>query len=166
MSGMAKSVASTGPDLNDVKYDAFLANDRTLADPEVIPVEPGGTVLLRVINSSSMSAYHLDLGTLHGDLIAVDGLRIHPIAGRRFPIAVAQRLDIRIAIPQAKSAYPVLAILEGEQKQTGVILRAGGAPVIPYSRDRVEAFTCAHPRSRAPAACRRAACAAQGGSRP
>ena len=45
------------PDLNDVKYDAFLANDRTLADPEVVKVEPGGRVLLRVINSSSMSAY-------------------------------------------------------------------------------------------------------------
>ena len=31
------------PDLNDVKYDAFLANFRTLADPEVVKVEPGGT---------------------------------------------------------------------------------------------------------------------------
>jgi FtsP/CotA-like multicopper oxidase with cupredoxin domain len=36
MAGMAKGGASTAPDLNDVKYDAFLANDRTLADPEVI----------------------------------------------------------------------------------------------------------------------------------
>ena len=49
--------AATKPDLNDVKYDAFLANARTLADPEVIKVEPGGRVLLRMINSSSMSAY-------------------------------------------------------------------------------------------------------------
>ena len=54
--------AAAKPDLNDVKYDAFLANDRTLADPEVIKVEPGGRVLLRIINSSSMSAYHIDLG--------------------------------------------------------------------------------------------------------
>jgi FtsP/CotA-like multicopper oxidase with cupredoxin domain len=49
------------PDLNDVTYDAFLANDRTLGDPEVVKVEPGGRVLLRVINSSSMSAFHVDL---------------------------------------------------------------------------------------------------------
>ena len=34
-------------------------------------VEPGGRVLLRVINSSSMSAFHLDLGELDGELIAV-----------------------------------------------------------------------------------------------
>src|SRR4029077_14211737 len=39
-SGTATSSAATAPDLNDVKYDAFLANDRTLADPEVIQVEP------------------------------------------------------------------------------------------------------------------------------
>jgi FtsP/CotA-like multicopper oxidase with cupredoxin domain len=129
MAGMAKGGASAGPDLNDVKYDAFLANDRTLADPEVIRVEPGGPILLRVINSSSMSAYHLDLGGLSGELIAVDGFRVHRVAGQRFPIAVSQRLDIRIAIPHAPAAHPVLAILEGERRQTGVILLAGRAPV-------------------------------------
>ena len=129
MAGMAKGGASAGPDLNDVKYDAFLANDRTLADPEVIQVEPGGSILLRVINSSSMSAYHLDLGALSGKLIAVDGFRVHPVTGHRFPIAVGQRLDVRITIPHAPAAYPVLAILEGERRQTGVILVAGRAPV-------------------------------------
>jgi FtsP/CotA-like multicopper oxidase with cupredoxin domain len=119
------SSAASGPDLNDVKYDAFLANDRTLADPEVISVEPGATILLRVINSSSMSAYHLDLGRLNGELIAVDGFRIQPMAGRRFPVAVAQRLDIRIALPREPAAHPVLAVLEGERSQTGLILKAG-----------------------------------------
>jgi FtsP/CotA-like multicopper oxidase with cupredoxin domain len=107
-----------------------LANDRTLADPEVISVEPGGTVLLRIINSSSMSAYHLDLGTLSGELIAVDGFRVRPIAGRSFPIAVAQRLDIRLTVPRAPVAHPVLAILEGGRNQTGVILKAGRAPIM------------------------------------
>jgi FtsP/CotA-like multicopper oxidase with cupredoxin domain len=119
------SDAASGPDLNDVKYDAFLANDRTLADPEVISVDAGGTILLRVINSSSMSAYHLDLGRLNGELIAVDGFRIQPIAGRRFPIAVAQRLDIRIALLREPAAHPILAVLEGERSQTGLILKAG-----------------------------------------
>jgi len=126
---MAPGMAMDKPDLNDVKYDAFLANDRTLADPEVVKVEPGGRVLLRVINSSSMSAFHVDLGALDGELIAVDGFRTAPVRGRRFPIAVAQRLDIRLAIPRAAAAHPVLALLEGENKQTGIILRAGDAPI-------------------------------------
>lgn len=133
--GRAKGGASAKPDLNDVKYDAFLANDRTLADPEVIQVEPGGAILLRVINSSVMSAYHLDLGALKGELVRVDGFRVHPVEGHRFPIAVAQRLDIRITIPRAPAAHPILAILEGERSQTGVILLGGRAPV-----SRVPAF--------------------------
>jgi FtsP/CotA-like multicopper oxidase with cupredoxin domain len=86
-------------------------------------------VLLRVINSSSMSAYHLDLGELEGELIAVDGVPIVPIVDHRFPITVAQRLDVRLALPRATGAHPVLAILEGERSQTGLILRAGPAPV-------------------------------------
>jgi FtsP/CotA-like multicopper oxidase with cupredoxin domain len=51
------------------------------------------------------------------------------VAGRRFPIAVAQRLDIRLTIPPGAATYPVLAVLEGENKQTGIVLRAGSAPI-------------------------------------
>jgi FtsP/CotA-like multicopper oxidase with cupredoxin domain len=127
--GMTMGAAAAKPDLNDVKYDAFLANDRTLGDPEVVKVEPGGRVLLRVINSSSMSAFHVDLGEIDGELIAVDGFRIAPVVARRFPITVAQRLDIRLAIPRAPAAHPVLAVLEGENKQTGIVLLAGSAPI-------------------------------------
>jgi FtsP/CotA-like multicopper oxidase with cupredoxin domain len=137
MSGMAmpnmpmhgKPDASAAPDLNDVTYDAFLANERTLADPEVVKVEPGGRVLLRVINGSAMSNFHLDLGALSGELIAVDGFRVKPMTSRRFPIAVAQRLDIQIAIPRGAAAYPVLAILEGTARQTGMVLAAGAAAI-------------------------------------
>jgi FtsP/CotA-like multicopper oxidase with cupredoxin domain len=129
MPGMSMGGAAAKPDLNDVTYDAFLANDRTLGDPEVVKVEPGGRVLLRVINSSSMSAFHVDLGRLDGQLIAVDGFPIAPVTARRFPIAVAQRLDIRLAIPRTPSAHPVLALLEGENKQTGIVLLAGPAPI-------------------------------------
>jgi FtsP/CotA-like multicopper oxidase with cupredoxin domain len=123
------TMAAAKPDLNDVKYDAFLANDRTLGDPEVVKVEPGGRVLLRIINSSSMSAFHIELGELQGELIAVDGFEVAPVSGKRFPIAVAQRLDIRLAIPGGAATYPVLAVLEGGNKQTGIVLRAGNAAV-------------------------------------
>ena len=124
MSKMGKADAAAAPDLNDVKYDAFLANDRTLADPERIKVEPGGRVLLRIINSSSMSAYHIDLAQLDSELIAVDGFEVAPVPGRSFPIAVAQRLDIRVSVPGGAGAYPVLAVVEGERRQTGIVLVA------------------------------------------
>jgi FtsP/CotA-like multicopper oxidase with cupredoxin domain len=100
-----------------------------LADPQVVKVEPGGRVLLRVINGSAMTAFHIDLGLLDGELIAVDGHRIVSITARRFPIAVSQRLDIRLTLPRLSAAYPVLAQVEGERKQTGIVLTAGHAEV-------------------------------------
>ena len=129
MASVVGAAQAAAPDLNDVKYDAFLANDRTLADPEVIKVEPGGHVLLRVINGSSMSNYHLELGHLKGELIAVDGFRTAPVMASRFPIAVAQRLDIRLALPRGPATHPVLAVLEGDRRQTGILLVAGGAAI-------------------------------------
>jgi FtsP/CotA-like multicopper oxidase with cupredoxin domain len=139
MAGRAGAGAAAAPDLNDVKYDAFLANYRTLADPEVVKVEPGGQVLLRIINASSMSAYHIDLGHLDGELTAVDGFAVTPVNGRIFPIAVAQRLDIRMPVPREAAAHPVLARLEGARNQTGIVLAAGNAPIarIPELADAV-----------------------------
>jgi FtsP/CotA-like multicopper oxidase with cupredoxin domain len=129
MPGMAMAAMQSKPDLNDVQYDAFLANGRTLADPDIIKVEPGGHVRLRIVNSSSMSAYHIDLGRLKGNLIAVDGIPVQPVRGRTFPITVAQRLDIELSIPKTAAAYPVLAVLEGERRQTGIVLLAGKGQV-------------------------------------
>ncbi|HEY3909010.1 MAG TPA: multicopper oxidase family protein [Stellaceae bacterium] len=130
MGGMAQAGSAGAPDLNDVTYDAFLANGRTLADPEIVTVEPGAEVLLRVINASAMSSYHFDLGRLDGSLIAVDGSLVQPVAGRRFPINVAQRLDIVLTIPRGEAAaYPLLATIEGERNRTGIVLAAGNAPI-------------------------------------
>src|SRR5206468_9635099 len=89
----------------------------------------GAVVLLRVINGSAMSNYHLDLGQLKGQLIAVDGFAIVPVPARSFPITTAQRLDIRLAVPRELAAHPVLAVLEGERHQTGIVLVAGPAAV-------------------------------------
>jgi len=133
MEDMGMPAKLSAPDLNDVQYDAFLANGRTLEDPEVIKVETGGHVRLRIINTSSMSAFHIDLGKLEGHLVAVDGLPVQKVHGSTFPIAVAQRLDIELAIPKTAAAYPVLAVLEGERKQTGIVLLAGKGRVRPIS---------------------------------
>lgn len=118
------------PDLNDVVYDAFLANDRTLADPAVFRVEQGGRILLRLINGAAMSAFHVDLGNLSAKLVAVDGQDILPLTGNRFPIAQGQRLDLMIELPKENRAWPILFVLEGERRQTGVVLAPPKASVL------------------------------------
>jgi FtsP/CotA-like multicopper oxidase with cupredoxin domain len=115
-------------DLNDIDYDAFLANDRTLADPEVIRTEPGGRVRLRLINGASATQFWVDLGELSGTVVAVDGHRVRPLPVTRLPLAIAQRLDVLIDLP-GKGAYPIFAQVEGKRARTGIVLAASGVPV-------------------------------------
>lgn len=122
------------PDLNDVTFDAFLANDRTLADPAVFDVERGAQVRLRLINGSASSNYVVDLGALDGTLVTVDGNPVAPRPVRRFPLAIAQRADIVVRIPSdATAALPILAVCEGRTLRTGFLLRPRGAAVVKVS---------------------------------
>ncbi|GAB2174493.1 multicopper oxidase family protein [Dongia sp. agr-C8] len=125
---MNMSGGMAGMDLNDVAYDAFLANDRTLADPEVIRVERAGRVHLRLINGATSTAFWIDLGALSGTVIAADGNPVQPLEGRRFPMAQGQRLDLLIALPES-GAFPILAQREGDSARTGFILATPGAAI-------------------------------------
>jgi len=122
MSQMPPGGMGGGMDLNDVSYDAFLANDRTLDDPEVVRVDNGQRVRLRIINAASATNFMIELGALSGSLTDVDGRPIVPVIGSRFPLAVAQRADVRVTLPASDGAWPVLFQREGDTALTGVIL--------------------------------------------
>lgn len=115
-------------DLNDYDWDAYLANDRNLSDPEVVQVEPGGRVRLRVINAAAATVFWIDTGGLAARLIAVDGHGVRPVTGNRFGIAMGQRLDLELDLAGG-GAWPILALREGAREQTGLILATPGAAV-------------------------------------
>jgi FtsP/CotA-like multicopper oxidase with cupredoxin domain len=126
MKGMpGKSVGK--PDLSDVAYDAYLTNYRTLRDPEVIRAQPGKTVRLRIINGAAGTNFFIHLGPLRGEAIAVDGEPIAPLPGSTFELGMAQRIDIRVTLPNGQGAYPILAQGEGTAMQTGLLLVTPGA---------------------------------------
>jgi FtsP/CotA-like multicopper oxidase with cupredoxin domain len=145
MPGMGHSTTNHGsgaamemrPHLNDIEFDAYLANDRTLGDPEVVPVESGGRLRLRIINAAASTNFWLDLGALAGDLVAVDGHAVAPLPGDRFPLAIAQRTDIRLQLPPGAGAYPILAVREGDTARTGIVLATAGATIARIA-DRAE----------------------------
>lgn len=116
-------------DLNDIAYDAYLANDRTLDDPEIVKAEKGGRVRLRIINGATATGFTIDLGQLDGTLIAVDGMPVAPLKGRQFPMAMGQRVDIRVQLPPEGGAFPVLALREGAPERTGLILATPGVAI-------------------------------------
>ncbi|RUV74805.1 MAG: multicopper oxidase family protein [Mesorhizobium sp.] len=116
-------------DVNDIEYDAYLANDRTLDDPQAFPVERNGNVRLRLINGATATAFWIDTGLVEGEAIAVDGNPVVPVRGRRFPLAMGQRIDIRLRIPDEAGAWPVLALREGSVERTGFVLATKGGAV-------------------------------------
>ncbi|MBI3672834.1 MAG: multicopper oxidase family protein [Rhizobiales bacterium] len=128
-SKMDMSTMDMGGTLNDVAFDAYLANDRTLDDPEVVTVEKGGKVRLRIINAAAASNLWIDLGGIEGELVAVDGNPVHAMPGQRFPLAIAQRADIRLQIPAGGGVFPILFRPEGVARQTGILLASKGAAV-------------------------------------
>jgi FtsP/CotA-like multicopper oxidase with cupredoxin domain len=128
MSAAGMAMGRMVMDLNDFNFDAYLANDRTLSDPEVIAVETGGRIRLRVVNAAAATVFWIDIGDVPARLVAVDGHAIVPRSGNRFGVAMAQRLDIEIDLPGA-GAFPVLALREGARERTGIILATNGAKV-------------------------------------
>ena len=130
MSGMDMSgMGGMAMDLNDIAFDAYLANDRTLNDPDVISVEAGGRVRLRVINAAAATVFWIDTGAVDAQLVAVDGEPVQPITGRRFGMAMAQRIDLLINLPAGEGAFPILALREGAQERAGIILATAGAAI-------------------------------------
>jgi FtsP/CotA-like multicopper oxidase with cupredoxin domain len=113
----------------DVKYDALLANRRTINDAEIISVTPGESVLLRLIAASSNQNFYVDTGRLEAELLAVDGKAVLPIKGNFFQLGVAQRIDLKVSIPNEGGAYPILAQGEGTKLLCGVVLATNGASV-------------------------------------
>lgn len=132
MTGMPMTGMPT-MDLNDIEYDAYLANDRTLDDPEVVRVEKGGRVRLRIINGATATAFTVDVGNVTGNLVAVDGNAVAPVSGNRFPISMGQRLDIRLTLLGGAGAFPIFALREGSKERTGIVLATQDAEIRKFS---------------------------------
>jgi FtsP/CotA-like multicopper oxidase with cupredoxin domain len=115
--------------LNDIEYDAYLANDRTLDDPEIVKVESGGRIRLRIINAAAATVFTIDTGEIDAELMAVDGKDVEPLRGRRFPVAMGQRVDLRLELPKDTKPWPILALREDSLERTGLILAPPGARI-------------------------------------
>jgi FtsP/CotA-like multicopper oxidase with cupredoxin domain len=126
MRGMMGSMAM---DVNDIAYDAFLANDRTLHDPQIVKVTSGGTVRLRIINGATTTGFWIDTGAITAHAVAVDGTPIQPVTGHKFGLAMGQRLDLMLTLPKTNHAWPIFAQREGDRQRTGIVLAPTNAKI-------------------------------------
>lgn len=129
-----KKIPLTNKFLNDVYFDAFLTNRKTLDNPDVCLVKPNEKIRLRLINGSASSGFHLDLGSLPSKVIAVDGNPVIPFNQSKFPIATAQRVDVIVTIPESGGVFPIFAQCEGRNLRTGAILKTEDIDAPKYSQ--------------------------------
>src|SRR6267378_6474265 len=125
---VSREIQAALPDV-DVKYDALLANLRTIDDPQVLEVKPGQSVLLRVIGAASATNFFIDTGGLDATIIATDGETVQPLKGNFFQLSTAQRLDLLVTVPETGGVFPILALAEGTSLQAGVLLATRGAKI-------------------------------------
>jgi FtsP/CotA-like multicopper oxidase with cupredoxin domain len=114
---------------NDVRYDAYLANDRTLDDPDVVRVDTSGRVRLRIVNGGTATAFFVSTPGLPSSCVAVDGAPCKRISAGQYPLAQGQRIDLLVEIPAQGGAFPVLAQVEAARFVTGVVLATPAAAV-------------------------------------
>ena len=127
--GMGMGMGGMAMDVNDIEFDAYLANDRTLDDPEIVQIEKSGRVRLRIINAATATAFTIDVGNLDADLVSVDGQPVSPLRNRLFPIVMGQRIDLLLQTPAGGGAFPILALRDGAPERTGTVLVTSGAQV-------------------------------------
>lgn len=58
---------------------------------------------------------------MKGNIIVVDRVAVKPYLGNVFQLAIAQRMDIEVTILKI-GTFPILGQVEGQKKQTGIIL--------------------------------------------
>jgi FtsP/CotA-like multicopper oxidase with cupredoxin domain len=131
--GNASKKAMAGTHANDVAYDAILANDRTLDDPDVIRVEKNGRARMRMINGATATTFFISTPRLVSQCLSVDGSSCQPVTQAAYPLAPGQRIDLLVAIPKKGSAYPIVAQVEAERFLTGIVLATAGALVTKLS---------------------------------
>lgn len=63
-------------------------------------------MVVRWIAGSSFINFFLDLGELDAELLRTDANPVQPIRGSLFQLALAQRLSLRITMPEKPGFYP------------------------------------------------------------
>ncbi|MCH9613324.1 MAG: Multicopper oxidase MmcO [Chlamydiia bacterium] len=123
-----KKMPTPKQSLVDVKYDAYLCNRHTGNTPYTDEVIEGESYLLRIINASAMTNFFINFSPLKAKIVACDGNPTYPLEVANLEIAVAQRYDVLLEIPEGTGSYPIPAIAQGTWDFTGLVLNTKDSP--------------------------------------
>lgn len=95
---------------HDLAHDGRWGNIITVngSQNEVLEVQPGDRIRLRLVNSSNGRVYKPAWGNLDAKIIAVDGMYVkEPISAGTFKLAPGNRIDLDIKVPLDESEVQI-----------------------------------------------------------
>ena len=120
--------ASSGVDLSDVIYDAFLINGKGNANPWVLKARPGERIRLRIVNAGASTYFRVRLDRIPLLITHADGIAVQPVAVDHLLIGMAECYDAVVALP-ASGSYTLHAVAQdGSGQALGVLHTPNVAP--------------------------------------
>ncbi len=108
----------------DVLYPLYLINGRRPSAPVVFDARPGERLRLRILNAGSDTPFRVAVGGHQMTVTHTDGFPVDPVTTDALVVAMAERYDVLVHVPQA-GVFPVVAAAEAKAAQAMAVIRSG-----------------------------------------
>jgi len=138
MPGGMKMSGGGGADLSDIKYDAFLMNGRSMADPWTLSANAGERIRLRLINAGASTYFRIRLDGHPLQVTHADGLAVQPVEVDHLLMGMAECYDVVVAL-KAGGSYTLHAVAQdGSGQALGVLHTPDVAPKVNLEMPRFD----------------------------
>jgi FtsP/CotA-like multicopper oxidase with cupredoxin domain len=148
MPGMAMPAGggkTSGADLADVEYDAFLMNGRGSDSPWTLVARPGQRVRLRLVNAGSSTYFRVSLDGHPLEVTHADGLPVEPFEVDSILMGMAECYDVVVKLSDSGSFTLHGVEQDGSGQAIGVLHTPDAKPVpnlaIPKPGPRMLAYS-------------------------
>lgn len=124
MPGMDMGSAQ-GMDSGDVVYPMYLINGRPINDPDLLTVQPGERVRLRIINAGADTIFDVALSGHIMTVTHTDGFPVVPYRTSLLRVGMGERYDVIVTLKDG--VFPFVANPLGKSNIARAIIRTGMA---------------------------------------
>jgi len=115
-------------DISDIAYDHFLVNG--VAEARFDEAEPGERVLVRIVNASASTYFHITSAAGPLSIVAADGLRVQPVDVKRLLMGIAETYDVVVTMPEDGDAIELRATAHDLTGHGALVLGPADAEVL------------------------------------
>ncbi len=112
---------SKGPDLSDVRYNAFLMNGKANNDPWTCTAKPGERIRFRIINAGTSTFFRFMVDEHPLTITHADGLAVQPVEVDNFLFGMGECYDALVTVDKSGSFTLRAEAQDGSGQAIGVL---------------------------------------------